>query len=112
MNQKNSILLVLGLTLALVVALAAAPALNEMAYARGRNGAPGTPGRASTSVTCSATGCTATAAATGAGGGTGGNGGGPGGGTGGASGSGTGVSTSVVSPPPCLPIPGFPHICL
>jgi hypothetical protein len=94
MNEKNSLLLVLCLTLASVaMLLVAAPLVGEMAYARA---AAGQGGRAITTVRCSATGCTASTA-TGPTGGGGGNGGGPGGGSGGAGGIGT--STGVVSPP-------------
>jgi hypothetical protein len=56
------------------------PVLNndEMAYAtRGKNCARGTPGQASTHVTCTATDCTASATATGGGGGEGSDGGSP-----------------------------------
>jgi hypothetical protein len=49
MNQNNTNILVLGVTLAIVAMLAVAPVLNndEMAYTgRGNNGADGTTGHA------------------------------------------------------------------
>jgi len=98
MNQNNSTLLVLTLTLAAVgLLLVVAPLVSEMAYARAAAGNPGERGRAITSIKCSATGCTVSSTATGSTCGGGGNGGGPGGGSGGAGGIGT--STGVVSPP-------------
>jgi len=96
MNEKNSLLLVLWLTLAIATLLIVAPLVSEMAYARAAAERAGQGGRAITTVRCSATGCTASTA-TGPTGGGGGNGGGPGGGSGGAGGIGT--STGVVSPP-------------
>jgi hypothetical protein len=108
MNEKNSLLLVLWLTLATVaMLLVAAPLVSEMAYARA---AAGQGGRAITTVRCSATSCIASSTATGPTGGVGGNGGGPGGGSGGAGG--TGTSTGVVSPPPVVtPPPPPPPPC-